>query len=86
MIYGIEYENSGWGNEDELAHRAWMARTDAPIAGAKALLYADEQPACLLAAYEHGTTEEEMFARLRVHIAECAHCNPAIVRCERKAA
>ena len=100
MIYGITYENSGSGNEDELERQAWIARHDAPLIGDKALLYADEQPACLIAAYEHAETEAEMLALLRFHIAECAHCgsttatvqtdrlyvNPAAVCCERLAA
>jgi hypothetical protein len=74
MIYGIEYENSGWGNEDELDQAAWIAKHEAPLTGDRALLFADEQPACLIAAYEYGATEEEMLSLLRAHIAECALC------------
>jgi hypothetical protein len=96
MIYGIEYENSGWGNEEELDRAKWDAKHEAPLVGDKALLYADEQPACLIAAYEHGTTEDEMLSLLRAHVAQCVHCgstaatvqtdrlylNPAAVCCE----
>jgi hypothetical protein len=71
MIYSIEYENSGWGNEEELDQAAWVAKHEAPLTGDKALLYAGEQPACLVAAY--GQTEAEMLFLLRAHIAECAH-------------
>jgi len=45
-----------------------------PLTGDLALLYADEQAACLVAAYEHGRSEAEMLALLRAHVAECAHC------------
>jgi hypothetical protein len=86
MIYGIEYENSGWGNEEELDRAAWDAKHEAPLVGDKALLYADEQPGCLIAAYSHGTTEAEMLSLLIDHLAKCESCNPAIARCERKAA
>jgi hypothetical protein len=82
--------------QEELDQTAWDAKHDAPLTGDKALLYADEQPACLVAAYEHGATEDEMLALLRAHIAECVHCgstaatvqtdrlylNPAAVCCE----
>lgn len=86
MIYGIEYENSGWGDEDELERARWDAKYEAPLSGEKALLYADEQPACLIAAYEHGATEEAMLSLLIAHLATCDYCNPAALRCERKAA
>jgi hypothetical protein len=100
MIYGIEYETSGCGSEEELGLAAWDAKHNVPLTGDKALLYADEQPACLIAAYEHGQTEDEMLSLLRAHIAECAHCgstaatvqtdrlwlNPAAACCARKAA
>jgi hypothetical protein len=53
MIYGIEYENSGWGDEDEMERAmeraAWDAKHDFPPTGDKALLYSDDQPACLIA-------------------------------------
>ena len=75
MIYGIEYENSGWGNEEELDRARWDAKHEAPLTGDKALPYADDQPACLIAAYRHGETEDEMLALLRAHIAECVHCD-----------
>jgi|SRR5579871_609961 len=69
---------------------------DMPLTGDLALLYADEQSACLVAAYEHGTSEAEMLSLLRAHVAECAACgstaaivqadrvllNPAAVCCE----
>ncbi len=71
---------------DDIDLAAWLAQDEAPLTGDKALLYADEQPACLIAAYEHGTTEEEMLALLRAHIAVCAQCNPAAVCYEAKAA
>jgi hypothetical protein len=100
MVYRIEYETSGWGNEEELERAAWIAKHDAPLTGDKALLYSDDQPACMIAAYESGTTEAEMLTLLRAHIAECVHCgstaatvqtdrlwlNPAAVCCDRKAA
>jgi hypothetical protein len=100
MIYGIEYENSGWGNEEELDRAAWVAKHEALLTGDRALLYADEQAPCLIAAYGHGATEGEMLLLLRAHIAECAHCgstaatvqadrlylNPAAVCCDRLAA
>ena len=84
------------GNEDELDRAAWIAIHEAPLTGDKALLCADEQPACLIAAYEHGVDEAEMLALLRAHIAECVRCgsraatvqtdrlylNPAAVCCE----
>jgi hypothetical protein len=86
--------------QEELDLAAWIAKHDAPLTGNKALLFSDEQPACLLAAYEHGRDEAEMLSLLRAHIAECAHCgsmaatvqtdrlyvNPAAVRCDRLAA
>ena len=72
--------------QEELGLAGCVAKHEAPLTGDKALLYADEQPACLVAAYEHGETEEAMLSLLRTHVAGCAHCNPAIVRCERKAA
>jgi hypothetical protein len=86
MIYGIEYENSGWGNEDELDRAAWDAKHDFPLRGHQALLYSDEQRECLVAAYVHGQSEDEMLSLLIDHLATCERCNPAAVRCERKAA
>ena len=88
MIYGIEYEDSGWGNEDELALAAWIAKHEAPLVGDEALLYSEDQPACLIAAYEHGTTEAEMLSLLIDHLATCERCNLACtdVRTLRKAA
>jgi hypothetical protein len=74
MIYGFEYENSGWGNEDELERARWDAKHDFPPTGHKALLYSGNQPACLIAAYEHGETEDEMLSLLRAHIVECTNC------------
>ena len=60
--------------QEELDRAAWIAKHEAPLTGDKALLYADEQPACLVAAYEHGTDEAEMLALLQAHITECTHC------------
>jgi hypothetical protein len=77
MIYGIEYEDSGCGNEEELGRAAWIARHEAPLTGDKALLYADEQPACLQEAIGFGESEAGLLALLREHIAACALCNPA---------
>jgi hypothetical protein len=82
--------------QEELDRAVWIAKHEAPLIGDKALLYANEQPACLVAAYEHGADETEMLALLRTHIVECAHCgctaatvqtdrlyvNPAAVYCE----
>ena len=82
MIYGSEYENSGSGNEEELALAKWDTNHNFPLIGDMALIYADEQAACLIASYGHGTTEAEKLALLRAHIARCVHCNPAAVCCE----
>ena len=85
-----------YGCQKELDRAAWVAKHEAPLTGDKALLYSDDQPACLIAAYEHGETEDEMLSLLRAHVAECAHCgstaatvqtdriyiNPAAVCCE----
>jgi hypothetical protein len=60
--------------QEELDRIAWDAKHEAPLTGDKALLYADDQPKWLVAAYEHGETEEEMLPAPRAHIAECAHC------------
>ncbi len=75
-----------WECADEIDLATWFAKDEEPLTGDKALLYADNQAACLIAACEHGTTEEEMLALLRAHIAVCAQCNPASVCYGAKAA